>query len=106
MATPELFAAVFAQLSVSSAWRRRPIEKLERNLLHQQLGGAVSCDRSWSVLIEATDSTDCLDGYPQALRIVRLKRVSALCPGAVRTPAVTGGKYGRTHRYREEGLRK
>jgi NAD(P)-dependent dehydrogenase (short-subunit alcohol dehydrogenase family) len=32
-------------------------------------------------------------------------QVSVLCPGAVRTPAVTGGKYGRTHRYREEGLR-
>jgi hypothetical protein len=37
-------------------------------------GEQSSCDRSWSVLIEATDSTDCLDGYPQALRIVRLKR--------------------------------
>ncbi len=32
-------------------------------------------------------------------------QVSVLCPGAVRTPAVTGGKYGRTHRYRDEGLR-
>jgi NAD(P)-dependent dehydrogenase (short-subunit alcohol dehydrogenase family) len=32
-------------------------------------------------------------------------QVSVLCPGAVRTPAITGGKYGRTHRYRDEGLR-
>jgi NADP-dependent 3-hydroxy acid dehydrogenase YdfG len=32
-------------------------------------------------------------------------RVSVLCPGAVRTPAVTGGKFGRTQRYRDEGLR-
>jgi short-subunit dehydrogenase len=32
-------------------------------------------------------------------------QVSVLCPGAVRTPAITGGKYGRAHRYREEGLR-
>jgi NADP-dependent 3-hydroxy acid dehydrogenase YdfG len=31
--------------------------------------------------------------------------ISVLCPGAVRTPAITGGKYGRTHRYRDEGLR-
>jgi short-subunit dehydrogenase len=31
-------------------------------------------------------------------------QVSVLCPGAVRTPAITGGKYGRTHRYRDEGL--
>jgi NAD(P)-dependent dehydrogenase (short-subunit alcohol dehydrogenase family) len=31
--------------------------------------------------------------------------VSVLCPGAVRTPAVTGGRYGRTDRYRDEGLR-
>jgi NAD(P)-dependent dehydrogenase (short-subunit alcohol dehydrogenase family) len=32
-------------------------------------------------------------------------QVSVLCPGAVRTPAITGGRYGRTHRYRDEGLR-
>jgi NAD(P)-dependent dehydrogenase (short-subunit alcohol dehydrogenase family) len=32
-------------------------------------------------------------------------RAAVLCPGAIRTPAVTGGKYGRTHRYRDEGLR-
>jgi NADP-dependent 3-hydroxy acid dehydrogenase YdfG len=32
-------------------------------------------------------------------------QVSVLCPGAVRTLAITGGKYGRTHRYRDEGLR-
>ena len=32
-------------------------------------------------------------------------QVSVVCPGAVRTPAITGGKYGRTHRYRDEGLR-
>ena len=32
-------------------------------------------------------------------------QVSVLCPGAVRTPAITGGKYGRTDRYRDEGLR-
>jgi NAD(P)-dependent dehydrogenase (short-subunit alcohol dehydrogenase family) len=32
-------------------------------------------------------------------------QVSVLCPGAVRTPAITGGKYGRTHRYRDKGLR-
>jgi NAD(P)-dependent dehydrogenase (short-subunit alcohol dehydrogenase family) len=32
-------------------------------------------------------------------------RVSVLCPGAIRTPAVTGGKFGRTHRYRDDGLR-
>jgi NAD(P)-dependent dehydrogenase (short-subunit alcohol dehydrogenase family) len=31
-------------------------------------------------------------------------QVSVLCPGAVRTPAITGGKYGRTDRYRGEGL--
>jgi NAD(P)-dependent dehydrogenase (short-subunit alcohol dehydrogenase family) len=32
-------------------------------------------------------------------------QVSVLCPGAVRTPAITGGRYGRADRYREEGLR-
>ena len=30
-------------------------------------------------------------------------QVSVLCPGAVRTPAITGGRYGRADRYRKEG---